>query len=259
MSAPGRAGELVWRRHGRTSNPSRHALRTTCMELLPIVEMYCKYELQDDCSNLRELMVRFDSEAELQTHELGRSLLHMLDDDDAGMEMYAQRMQLDAPSNPFDSIRTRLAEIDSAFRALQPQVRLPVDINLRDTLAGVPAMALGVPNCLFPMMCRNKNFICQQFICASSNIVCLVVVCLAWSSALCVHLRRACIPEHGIVRSHLLCHFWRPCDFVPCTEFIFFVHLDYCRPSGSAAIPAGSYQPAHFPQASMHVRTGLCN
>lgn len=125
--------------------------------------MYCKWELQDDCSNLRELMVRFDSEAELETHELGRSLLLMLRDDDAGMPMYTQRMVCDAPSNPFDSIRSRLAAIDTAFRAFQPQVRLPIDINFECTLAGMPAMAFGMPNCLFLPLWRNKNLKFRTF------------------------------------------------------------------------------------------------
>lgn len=57
------------------------------MQLLPLVEMYCKWELKEDCSNLQELMLQFDSEAELETHELGRSLLHMLRDDDIGLRV----------------------------------------------------------------------------------------------------------------------------------------------------------------------------
>ena len=81
------AGQLVWRRHSAHTNPSGRAIRTTCMQLLPLVEMYCKWELEEDCSNLRELMLRFDSEAELETHELGRSLLHMLRDDDIGLRV----------------------------------------------------------------------------------------------------------------------------------------------------------------------------
>jgi hypothetical protein len=55
------------------------------MQLLPLIEMYCKWELQEDCSNLGELMRRFDDEAELQSHDLGRSMLEMVRDDDVGL------------------------------------------------------------------------------------------------------------------------------------------------------------------------------
>lgn len=109
------AGHMVWRRHARTSNPTRHQLRATCMELLPLVEMYCKYELQEDCTNLRSLMLCFDSERELETYELGRSLLLMLRDDDDGMDFSTHRLHLDVPSNPFDAIRGRIADIDLVF------------------------------------------------------------------------------------------------------------------------------------------------
>jgi hypothetical protein len=119
------AGHLVWRRHvGRS--PSHHALRATCMELLPLVEMFCKYELQEDCSNLGALMLRFDFEAQLQTHVLGRALLLMLRDDDAGLEMSSRRMQFQAPLDPFEVIRSKLAAVDTAFQTLQPQVHLGV-------------------------------------------------------------------------------------------------------------------------------------
>lgn len=46
-------GQLVWRRHRGPNPPSHHALRGTCVQLLPLLEMYCKWELQEDCSNLR--------------------------------------------------------------------------------------------------------------------------------------------------------------------------------------------------------------
>ena len=258
MTGPACVGQLVWRRHVRTSNPSRHALRATCMQLLPLLEMYCKYELQDDCSNLRELMLRFDSEAELETHELGRSLLHMLRDDDAGMEMYTQRMQFDAPSNPFYSIRGRLAEIDSAFRALQPQVRLHVDTNCLDRLAGMPTMAFGMPKCVFTLMCRNKIFNCSKFHCGISSLLCLVVVCLPASSGVCIHLPLACILVVGRARSHLLCHFWRRCACVACSGIFSIVSLALLSACAAAAIPAGTYERPHFRQTSVHVRRCLC-
>jgi hypothetical protein len=49
--------------------------------------MYCKWELEEDCSNLWALMLRFDSEADLETHDLGRSLLLMLRSDGPGQEL----------------------------------------------------------------------------------------------------------------------------------------------------------------------------
>jgi hypothetical protein len=186
-----------------------------------LVEMYCKWELQDDCSNLRELMVRFDSEAELETHELGRSLLLMLHDDDAGMPMYTQRMVYDAPSNPFDSIRSRLAKIDTAFWALQPQVRPPVNIYFERTLAGMPAMAFGMPILLFPPVWRNKNFKFIIFLCGNFSRFLLVVVCLASSFASSIHLPLTCIMDVGRARSHILCHFWRRCASMAFTAFFF--------------------------------------
>lgn len=79
------SGQLVWRRHARFPPPSHHALCTTCMHILPLVEMHCKWELQEDCSNLGALMLRFDSESELESNALGRSFLHMIRDDDSGM------------------------------------------------------------------------------------------------------------------------------------------------------------------------------
>ena len=55
------------------------------MQLLPLVEMYCRWELEEDCSNLEALLLRFDSEAELESHELGCALLHMVRDDGGGL------------------------------------------------------------------------------------------------------------------------------------------------------------------------------
>ena len=117
-------GELVWRRHSRELPPSHHVLRNTCMQLLPLVEMYCRWELQEDCSNLRDLMGRYDSEAELQTHELGRSLLFMIRDDDMQFEGLPRAEPPHAPSNPFADVRERLVAMDSAIRDLRPQVHI---------------------------------------------------------------------------------------------------------------------------------------
>lgn len=95
------------------------------MELLPLVEMYCRWELEEDCSDLRALMLRYDSELELETHELGRSLLFMLRNDDVGLDTLPRHVPLEAPANPFEHIRQRLATSAMAIRDLHNQV-LPI-------------------------------------------------------------------------------------------------------------------------------------
>lgn len=185
---PCRAGRLVWRRHATTCNPTRHQLRATCMALLPLVEMFCKWELQEDCNDLRSLMLRFDSESELETRELGHSLLHMVRDDDADMEFSSHRLNFDVPSNPFDAIRSRLADIDRAFRALQPQVRLPVDFTSNRALAGMPAMAFGMPDCSLLLLCINKTFKGMFNAINVMSHICLYVVCPASNFDVCIQL-----------------------------------------------------------------------
>ena len=99
------------------------------MQLLPLVEMYCKWVLEEDCSNLRALMLRFDNERELESHELGQSLLMMLrDDDDNGLDRLPSRIHSNVAPNPFDAIRAGLAAVDIAFRGIQPQVHAVVEL-----------------------------------------------------------------------------------------------------------------------------------
>lgn len=116
------AGQLVWRRHGPPDTPSHRALRATCVQLLPLVEMYCRWELQEDCGDLNALMHRFDSESVLETHALGRSLLLMLRDEDMGLQVHPPPMNFLPAVNPFDAIRSRLRAVDNAFHAMRPQV-----------------------------------------------------------------------------------------------------------------------------------------
>jgi hypothetical protein len=116
------AGELVWRRHKGLPRPSHRVLCATCVHLLPLVEMFCKWELQEDCSDLPSLMRRFDSETELESHELGRSLLFMIRNDDMDIHTLPQRVPFDAPVNPFEAVRERLAAAELAIRDLCPQV-----------------------------------------------------------------------------------------------------------------------------------------
>lgn len=145
-------GTLVWRRHVHSPYPSHHAIRTTCTQLLPLVEMYCKWELQEDCSRLRDLMLRFDSEVELESHALGRSLLSMVRDDDGGFVTLPQPMTFIPTVSPFDAVRHRLDAAASAIRGLGLQVSLPpalfslCDLLLQHELR-LRLSATGIPFC----------------------------------------------------------------------------------------------------------------
>lgn len=119
-------GQLVWRRHAGLHAPSRQWILATCTQLLPLVEMFCKGQLEEDCSDLRSLMLRFDCEAELESHALGRSLLLLVRDGDGGFENVPPRIQIVPPPNPFDAVRARLSAIDLAIRGLHMQVHLIV-------------------------------------------------------------------------------------------------------------------------------------
>ena len=112
----------MWRRHVHLPGPSHHDIRNTCMQLLPLVEMYCKWELEEDCTSLQALMVRFDSELELESHELGRSLLFMVRDETTTTEILAESRPPLSAANPFDIVRERLAAAGLAIRTLQHQV-----------------------------------------------------------------------------------------------------------------------------------------
>lgn len=67
-------------------------------------------------------MHRFDSELDLETHELGRSLLFMIRDDDMGLHTLPPPASYIAPVNPFDAVCERLAAVELAIRVLRPQV-----------------------------------------------------------------------------------------------------------------------------------------
>ena len=99
------------------------------MQLLPLVEMFCKWELEEDCTDLWALMVRFDSEVELESHELGRSLLFMVRDDAAGLDILPVSAPVVVVANPFDVVRERLSAAANAIRGLHQQVQLlPISI-----------------------------------------------------------------------------------------------------------------------------------
>jgi hypothetical protein len=87
--------------------------------------MYCKWELQDDCSDLGALMRRFESESDLESNFLGRSLLHMIRDDDAPLPDTQRHHFVDTQPNPFNAFRERLAAAEHAIQELRPQVQPP--------------------------------------------------------------------------------------------------------------------------------------
>ena len=80
------------------------------------------WELGEDCSDFRSLMLRFDSELELETHELGRSLLSMVRSDDVGLYNLQPPVARVAQFDPFDALRGRLSAASSAIRGLHDQV-----------------------------------------------------------------------------------------------------------------------------------------
>ena len=119
----------MWRRHGSLHPPSPQVVHNLCMQLLLLLEMYCRWELQDDCSDLLALMHRFDSERELESHELGCSLLYMIRNDDAGMNVLPRHVRNSPRPNLFNAIRQRLATIDLAIRDLHAQVHFVMDFS----------------------------------------------------------------------------------------------------------------------------------
>lgn len=147
-------GQLVWRRHVHLPPPSRHAIRATCMQLLPLVEMYCKWELEEDCSDLRALMFRYDSEEELESHDLGRSLLFMVREDGIGNDIVPRLVPIETPYDPFQLVRERLAAAGSAILGLQQQVQpnppllcmcnLPMNIGLSFNMSCIAVATIAM-------------------------------------------------------------------------------------------------------------------
>ena len=86
------------------------------------------WELEEDCSNLEALLHRYDSEAELQSHELGRALLHMVRDDVARLPALPSRVHREEPpevvEDPFLAVREHLAAVDSALKPATEMLQL---------------------------------------------------------------------------------------------------------------------------------------
>ena len=86
-------------------------------------------------------MLRFDFEAKLESHALGRSLLFLVRDGDGRLDNVSRHTQIIAPPNPFDAVRARLATIDRAICSLHTQVQLIVgfccacDLDRNNTMA----------------------------------------------------------------------------------------------------------------------------
>ena len=72
-------------------------------------------------------MLRFDSEVDLGSHELGRSLLFMIRDEDGDLDGLPSLHRIERPSNPFEVVRERLAAVTLAIQELQPQVHAASD------------------------------------------------------------------------------------------------------------------------------------
>lgn len=120
------------------------------MQLLPLVEMFCKWELDEDCTDLWALMVRFDSEVELESHELGRPLLFMVRDNADGLDILPRSVPLVATANPFNVVRERLSAAGHAIRGLRQQVQLLPSLS---SIYGLP-WRIAVPlNLAFTLFC----------------------------------------------------------------------------------------------------------
>ena len=135
----------MWQRFAHSPPPARHVIQASCMQLLPIVEMFCKYEFQDDCSDLRGLMLRFDSEVQLQSHELGRALLSMIGSDGAHFECLPRSLPIAPRPNPFQGVRDRLALAALAIQDLNAQVTHAVSSACTFALPALSVILLGKP------------------------------------------------------------------------------------------------------------------
>lgn len=151
----------MWQRHRNSPSPARHVIHASCMQLLPIVEMFCKYELQDDCSDLRALMLRFDSEVQLQSHELGRSLLSMIASEGADLECLPRSLPIPPRPNPFQGVRERLDLAALAILDLNAQVTHAVSSACMFPLAALYELQLGIPFMFFH--CSRHSMLLNPF------------------------------------------------------------------------------------------------
>ena len=163
----------MFRRLPAGIDPSHHAVRATCVEILPLIEMYCKYDLQDNCGDLRALMLRFDSEAVLEHDVLGHALLSMLRDEDVGLQIVPPRPQSAPRVNPFDAVRSSLAAVDLAFQGLRAQVHSHLDDFYAIPAAGMEQVPSAASFRLCSVFGLHQPFIykfCFQGLCFPSAI-----------------------------------------------------------------------------------------
>lgn len=132
----------MWRRHGLLVSPSHNAIHTATTQVLPLVEMFCRWELGEDCSDLRALMLRFDSEVELGSHELGRSLLCMLQDDNVDFDNVPRQTYTPLRVNPFAGVTERLVAAGVAIRDLHAQVHTHTETFSTFMLDSSPVLSL---------------------------------------------------------------------------------------------------------------------
>ena len=65
-------------------------------------------------------MLRFDSESELRSHELGRSLLCMIQNDNTDFDGVHGLVESAVQANPFTELTARLSAAKVTLRGLQP-------------------------------------------------------------------------------------------------------------------------------------------
>lgn len=111
--------QFVWHYHDRLPPNFWESVHTPHMYASPpLMDMYYRWQLHEDCSNLGAHMLRFDGEVELESHDLDQSLLYMVRDDGTGLEGHARHIDINVAPNPFDAIRERLAVVDWDFMDL---------------------------------------------------------------------------------------------------------------------------------------------
>ena len=148
---------------------------------------------------MQALMERFASISELKTHDLGRSLLRMVRDEENGLLSFSERRHAEpSPSrrtDPFGAVRARLASVDLAFQGLLAQVLIVIGFSKK--------CAVG----------SNKNFMSG---CHSKSVIAAGV--------------RQCCPQFlmqnrfggfylDLLRTNLFFHHvWVPCSRIHCVR-----------------------------------------
>ena len=116
------AVQIVWHHDERLLNARHQSIYATCLHVLPLVEMFCNWEFQEDCSDLKAVMLRYDSESELglmcSDNRFCPCFGMMTEASNTNLETLTSHEVID----PFREIRERLANVDATFGALVVQV-----------------------------------------------------------------------------------------------------------------------------------------